>query len=386
MTGTTPNPYPLSPQPNSTSPLPFNPNFGCPIIDLTTDHPRELTWDAVPDPDQQHIDNVIAHFLNGSTTTLDFNETLDFPNLQHHTLDYFGNSSSLHDNYAAKRIRITEKQDNNGNQESHNLAGSIPAQEADQRGKRKLGDSISSNSSSSEDFVDDDNGRFIGGEEERKEPLIEIDFLSGALHEAELALESESNNRNFDIDHYILGYQQHVSDFRRNRFREIAKENASRFARFAPKPDVNSDGSSPDPEVEHEILDSQTPFSKAMKIIKERGMKRMQIPSWLPKRNEQYLLGARFSVPSLQELCLQILARNADAIVSLDGVPDDLRHGLCQLLCDSRKMNDHCFELLVSGSPTEIRLKDCSWLSEEQFTKFCQTCDTANLEVCSLNY
>ncbi|PQQ04660.1 hypothetical protein Pyn_27513 [Prunus yedoensis var. nudiflora] len=90
-------------------------------------------------------------------------------------------------------------------------------------------------------------------------------------------------------------------------------------------------------------------------------------------------------IPSLQDLCLSFLAKNADAIVSLEDVADALRHRLCQMLCDSRKMNSHFFELLVQGLPTEVRLRDCSWMTEEQFTKSFQQLDTSNLTVLQLD-
>ena len=83
-------------------------------------------------------------------------------------------------------------------------------------------------------------------------------------------------------------------------------------------------------------------------------------------------------------MCLKILVKNVDAIASLESVPDALRHRLSQLLCDSRRINGHFLELLVRGTPTEIRLRDCSWLTEEQFTESFRTCDTENLVVCGL--
>lgn len=114
-------------------------------------------------------------------------------------------------------------------------------------------------------------------------------------------------------------------------------------------------------------------------------MKKKVCDAWVPKRNQKGGEKGFFFVPSLQELCLEMLADNADAMVSLEGVPDELIRKLCNLLCDSRKMNTRFLELLLSGSPTEIRLKDCSWLTEEQFAKYFQTCDTTRLEVCLLS-
>uniref|UniRef100_A0A2P2P3H2 Uncharacterized protein LOC103929725 n=1 Tax=Rhizophora mucronata TaxID=61149 RepID=A0A2P2P3H2_RHIMU len=48
-------------------------------------------------------------------------------------------------------------------------------------------------------------------------------------------------------------------------------------------------------------------------------------------------------------------------------------------------MNSHCFDLLVWGSPAEIQVRDCSWLTEEEFTKSFKGCDTKNLTVLQLD-
>ncbi|CAN6680756.1 unnamed protein product [Malus baccata var. baccata] len=176
------------------------------------------------------------------------------------------------------------------------------------------------------------------------------------------------------------------------RFREIARRNAARFAYFsAEEEQVNH--LPPDAEVAQDIEDWPGPFSTAMKIIKDRAEKDVQVPSnktkqssvnWVPKKFPDRPL-PKILVPSLQDLCLLVLAKNADAIVSLDHVADALRHRLSQMLCDSRKMNSHLFELFVQGSPTEVRLRDCSWMTEEQFKDSFQQCDTTNLTVLQLD-
>ncbi|KAM1047249.1 hypothetical protein ACFX2C_026631 [Malus domestica] len=204
-----------------------------------------------------------------------------------------------------------------------------------------------------------------------------------ALHDQTQVNDSNSNTR------------ENVSDGNvyMERFREIARRNASRFAYFsAEEEQVNH--LPPDAEVPQDIEDWPGPFSTAIKIIKDRAEKDVQVhykdktkpPSvnWVPKKFPDRPL-PKISVPSLQDLCLLVLAKNADAIVSLDHVADALRHRLSQMLCDSRKMNSHLFELLVQGSPTEVRLRDCSWMTEEQFTKSFQQCNTVNLSVLQLD-
>ncbi|CAL9222615.1 unnamed protein product [Arabidopsis halleri] len=180
---------------------------------------------------------------------------------------------------------------------------------------------------------------------------------------------------------------------RTRHFRDIAKRNASRFARFDAQMEEEEDLS--DREGEQQVEDWPGPFSTAMKIIKDReenttpyvgigvsNKERSSPTIWVPKRNCSL---APRKAPSLQELSLRILVKNADAITSLDYVPDTLRVKLCQLLCDSRRMDVHFLDLLVQGSPTEICVPDCSWLTEEQFTECFKNCDTSNLMVLQLD-
>ncbi|KAH0657095.1 hypothetical protein KY285_031977 [Solanum tuberosum] len=183
----------------------------------------------------------------------------------------------------------------------------------------------------------------------------------------------------------------------RERFRDIARRNASRFAHFSSQAEQETDVAEeaaeefPQEVAEtEEIEDWPGPFSTAMKIIRDREMNikhQQQSKSekskievvWVPKTDQQ-CQSRKLVVPSLHDLCMDILVKNADAITSLDGLPDALRHKICQSLCDSREMTYQFFRLLISGSPTEIRIRDCSWLNEENFTQSFKGCDTNNFE------
>lgn len=175
-----------------------------------------------------------------------------------------------------------------------------------------------------------------------------------------------------------------VSESRMEQFRDIARQNASRFALFSEQEQVS-------PENEEDIEDWPGPFSTAMKIIRDRddklkrkhrnnslGNKNPTAITWIPKTGRGR---SKLRIPSLKELCLNVLVENADAMTSLENVPDALRHKLSVRLCSSRRMNSHFLNLLVTGSPTEIRLCECSWLTEEQFTEAFQDCDTGHLTV-----
>ncbi|KAJ7979250.1 F-box/LRR-repeat protein 13 [Quillaja saponaria] len=196
----------------------------------------------------------------------------------------------------------------------------------------------------------------------------------------DVALQDEMQFMNISRNTSTREFDQ-VRNLKMGRFREIARENASRFAHFSTEAE-NENHKSPDGEVDREIEDWPGPFSTAIKIIKDRTLKSSQTVCSSSRKN---VFTPITSVPSLQELCIVILAKHADAIVSLEMVPDALRNKLSQLLCDSRRMNSHFFDLLVRGSPTEICLKDCSWLTEEHFVKSFQGCDTSNLGVLQLD-
>nr|XP_007154586.1 hypothetical protein PHAVU_003G131200g [Phaseolus vulgaris]ESW26580.1 hypothetical protein PHAVU_003G131200g [Phaseolus vulgaris] len=224
-------------------------------------------------------------------------------------------------------------------------------------------------------------------EGQRKRPVFDSDFLSRALREAESFFPQNSgdNDFNFDVEpgDFSAPYLS-LNDYRRirnmERFRQIAKESATHYARFTSEETTEERPSSS--AAPQGIEDSTSPFSISMKAIKEGAAKKKGRDAWVAKNQKRE---KRVCVPSLQEQCLKILADNADAMVSLEGVPDELRHKLCKLLCDSRKMNNHFLELLLSGSPTEIRLRDCSWLTAEQFAECFHSCDTGRLEVLQLD-
>lgn len=188
----------------------------------------------------------------------------------------------------------------------------------------------------------------------------------------------------------------------RTRFRDIARRNASRFAHFVseqemenyPSHDAEIQRSPKEGDKENE--DWPGPFSTAMKIIKDREKRLNSQPSsssqtnrtphkiWSPKEDKSSKCPMR-SAPLLLDMCLEVLSHNCDAIISLERIPDALRHKLSQLLCDSRRMNGHSLELLVSGSPSEVCVRDCSWLTEEEFARIFKLCDTNILTVCLLN-
>lgn len=260
--------------------------------------------------------------------------------------------------------------------------------------------------------------RRLSRQEKGKGKVVEDGLLSNGIPVVDLELEPNmgestkiavSGTRSLVDDVSIMdGRQVTETNIRANvmqgrdpkaRFRDIAKKNASRFAHFSSK-EVEENGSID--EVEREMpgmvaeWDSEDwpgPFSTAMKIIRDREMNMNVLQQnscsdkskpasmvWVPKKDHNRD-SPKILIPSLQDLCLAILAKNADAITSLDSVPDMLRHKLSKMLCDSRKMNGHFLDLLVHGSPTEIRIRECSCLTEEQLTSAFEGCEPSKLTV-----
>ncbi|XP_043719514.1 uncharacterized protein LOC122667321 [Telopea speciosissima] len=227
------------------------------------------------------------------------------------------------------------------------------------------------------------------------------DAVSGLSQRKEI-LTAVEKMENIMKDNIKMGlrHRKESRSGRSERFRRTARANASRFAHFRPEeenvplPNV-PERQMPPVETSQELEDWPGPFSTAMKIIKERNMKQLKtqpgnsssglsklvpVIDWTPSK-DQSLNNSKPLVPSLQNLCLSVLAKNSDAIVSLELVPDVLKHTLSRLLCDSRKMSNHFMELLVHGSPTEIRVKDCSSITEEELSRMLVGCKTENLTV-----
>lgn len=254
--------------------------------------------------------------------------------------------------------------------------------------------------------------RRFSREEKGKGKLTKVEDLPKEVPKLN-SIENAVSNTNSVPEKVIQGKSQiSIADKRGNpsrrseykeRFLRIARENASRFAHFAPQEeeedhiDFVDEGEIPSRETEGEIEDWPGPFSTAMKIIKDRATnlpvqkdnvfsnEPQTLPTiWVPKKDHN-VDSLKPMPPSLLDLCTKILVKNAEAISSLEGVPDVLLHKLSQWLCDSRKMNNHFFDLLTRGCPTDISVRDCSWLTEEQFLKSFEGCDTENLMVLQLD-
>ncbi|KAL3330180.1 hypothetical protein AABB24_034170 [Solanum stoloniferum] len=172
------------------------------------------------------------------------------------------------------------------------------------------------------------------------------------------------------------------------RQKNALRERAIHFARYdAPREGSSSQETKlPTLETIKDLGNTPNLASTALKWIRERIPKRKdeKVVRWEASQHPE---NKEFSCvfPSLLDLSLKTLAENAEAIVSLKGIPDILRGRLTEILCNSRKMSTHMLDLLVQGSPTQIRIKDCSWLTEEQFCNSFRDFDRRNLMVLQLD-
>ncbi|XP_073151371.1 DNA repair protein rhp7-like [Henckelia pumila] len=178
-----------------------------------------------------------------------------------------------------------------------------------------------------------------------------------------------------------LRYEEEVSRRRAEATQAFLRQTAKRFAR------PNYLGESSGNKISGQEKNSPGPFSEALKLIKELTSKgeSQDVIKWKPSvENLDHRITAPL-VPSLLDLSVKALAENAEGLVSLELVPDMLRRRLTDVLCDTCRMSVHILNLLVKGYPTEIRIKNCSWLTDEQFHQAFNNCQTKNLMVLQLD-
>ncbi|XP_020269957.1 DNA repair protein rhp7 isoform X1 [Asparagus officinalis] len=191
-----------------------------------------------------------------------------------------------------------------------------------------------------------------------------------------------------------------AKESRKESGRKVALELAPKYAFF------KADEESSEEEEEEDLAvnadqneDWPGPFSTAMKIIRDREQiliaRELNSSSkknddagvkiqWSPSKDKKVKTFGK-SPPSLHDLCMKVLCDNAEEVESLYGVPDAIKHRFVSHLCRSRKMGSRVLGLLVSGSPTEIHLSDCSWGTEGEFEEAFGGCNTEKLKVLELN-
>ncbi|KAK6248900.1 hypothetical protein QUC31_020465 [Theobroma cacao] len=241
--------------------------------------------------------------------------------------------------------------------------------------------------------------------EEQKDTEVEFLGSTNTLNTIDLVVGEIDYKRNDETEEFYVSRKREES----RRHHEIARKFAQRLAHEVDSEGdflksfskTNKDGALKNVVVvvvddDDKAEDSESPFGMALEMIKTRNSSSTDKKKysrggleaefkWVPKNYKGSSISMARDVPSLLDLSLRALAKNAEAMVSLEHVPDVLRHKLSQLVCDNRKMDAHFLELLVRGSPTEIRVNDCSGVTEDEFTKMFGCCDTKNLIVLQLD-
>mmetsp|Transcript_9414 Transcript_9414/g.20044 ORF Transcript_9414/g.20044 Transcript_9414/m.20044 type:complete len:665 (-) Transcript_9414:127-2121(-) len=79
------------------------------------------------------------------------------------------------------------------------------------------------------------------------------------------------------------------------------------------------------------------------------------------------LMGGSSRVPSLFQLCINLLVENFDCIESLGVVDHSIRRALCETLVARGKMNGAAFDVLAEMGVETLELVDCAQVTQDQF-------------------
>jgi DNA repair protein RAD7 len=253
------------------------------------------------------------------------------------------------------------------------------------KGKMVVEDSLSSSLSSSEDELDSE-------QVDSKE--IQRDNSLSSLSSSENELDSEPVEAK-EVQSNSGSVSASMEPLRRQAARERAIRLAPKFAFFkADKDEPSQDDEEEELEPGSDPQDWPGPFATAARIYEEREAKLRARESnslkvnksankaivWSPSKDKKNPVRAR-AAPSLTSLCINTLAEHSEGIESLGGIPEELKHKLLKILCQSRKMNTHLLNELLCDSPTELHLSECSWLSDDDFEKTFGKCKTDSLQV-----
>lgn len=167
------------------------------------------------------------------------------------------------------------------------------------------------------------------------------------------------------------------STLRKSELRRIAGE----FARFSSKGRHSEDTMN----LDKTLGTGDCPFSVALKNVRAQNaiQKNKSAIQWRPS-GDRFRKCTPGVVPSLLELSLKVLSENSASIVSVEGIPYILRRQLADLICNLRAMDAKTLDVFVKGNPTEICVKDCHWLTEDQFLAAFGNSDLKNLVVLQL--
>eukprot|EP00249_Psilotum_nudum_P017534 c26376_g2_i1 orf=2-2341(+) len=198
----------------------------------------------------------------------------------------------------------------------------------------------------------------------------------------------------------------------RARFLAIARRRAAHFAHYdshaseppsSPPANLRRCSRRPrneqGPELQQSLAEQEDwpgPFSTARRLVEGRAaaaaarqqVEKVDIKSslvdWQPSRVCSGTCSVDKSLPSLHDLCCKVICANVERFESLYGLPDSTKHRICANLCERRKMGPAAFALFIVEAPSEIRVPDCSHVSEKEVMQMVTQFTGKNLEVLEL--
>ncbi|KAL4195817.1 hypothetical protein AMTRI_Chr04g242960 [Amborella trichopoda] len=182
---------------------------------------------------------------------------------------------------------------------------------------------------------------------------------------------------------------------RREANRQVARSVAERFARFQPEIEEveredHKEGEEnwPGPfSTAYDLLDKrETELEARKQRLASRKTSGPSLINWVPSNKQE----ARVSKPpSLEQLCFGALSKNLEAVASLENwsnFPELFRNKFSKAAHKSRKMNSNIMGLLFSGCPSEIRVWDCSLVTQEELQSILGNFNGEELKVLQFDF
>ncbi|KAK6334089.1 hypothetical protein TWF696_002591 [Orbilia brochopaga] len=110
------------------------------------------------------------------------------------------------------------------------------------------------------------------------------------------------------------------------------------------------------------------PCGKASAPVEAAARKRKQAARTTKKSNARALLdGERGGIKSLQELCIQLVAKHIDDVEALGNIGSYNMDKICQIISKNRSLTDHTMKLFLENGDTTLSLYDCYKIQPANF-------------------
>ncbi|KAF3920646.1 hypothetical protein ABW21_db0205786 [Orbilia brochopaga] len=102
------------------------------------------------------------------------------------------------------------------------------------------------------------------------------------------------------------------------------------------------------------------PCGKASAPAETAARKKKQVTRTIKKTNARALLdGDNGGIKTLQELCIQLVAKHIDDVEALGNIGTYNMDKICQIISKNRSLNDHTMKLFLEPGSTTLNLYDC---------------------------